>query len=313
MKNISIIVPHFNGWERLSELLKTIPNNSKIETIVVDDKSKDARIKLKEFQKKFPDVIFLENNSRKKGAGTARNIGLNQAVGKWLLFADSDDKFSNNWVSKVEKYINSKYDIIYFNPTSFIEDSSEESERHKQYEHYVLEYLNNKNKYQELRLKYEFIVPWSKLIRHKIVRENEINFEEIMHSNDILFSAKVGYYAKEIMVTKENIYKVRESKGSLTSSVNEKIFKERFAAWINYVTFIKENLSSEDFKLLNLSALPLLSKVYENDLGMQNYFYVIKNSLKKEIPIVDKRILKPTLVWNLLKKKIAQKRTKASK
>lgn len=307
MKNISIVIPHYNGWKELSELLKTIPSDTGIETIVIDDKSENALIKLKEFKKQFPDVLFLENDSKKKGAGTARNIGIKKATGKWLLFADSDDKFSDDLLSKIEKYFDSKYDIIYFTPNSFIDKSNEKSGRHRQYERFVLEYLSNKDRYNELKLRFEFVVPWSKLIKNKIVKDNNIKFEEIMHSNDILFSAKVGYYAKEITATEENIYIVRESKGSLTSSIDETKFKQRFNAWMDYILFIKASLTSEDFKLINLSALPLLSKIYENNLGTQNYFYVIKNCIKKNIPIIDNRVLKPKIFFELLKEKIAKK------
>lgn len=121
MKEISIIIPHYNSYKKLERLLKSIPlDNLKVEVIVVDDNSKDEEI-YKNLQLEFKNVIFLKNKSSNKGAGGARNEGLKIASGKWLLFADADDYFESGAFKKVFSNIDKKEDIIYFKPTSVYE------------------------------------------------------------------------------------------------------------------------------------------------------------------------------------------------
>src|SRR5699024_10975347 len=142
----------------------------------------------------FPNVTFLKNDINKKGAGAARNKGIKYSKGEWLLFADADDKFLQSLDKKIKPYLDSKYDLIYFPPASFTDKKNYKSRRHTQYVEYINDYKVSKNTTSELRLRYKFVVPWSKMIRSSIVKKNNILFEEISVSNDILFSAKVGYY-----------------------------------------------------------------------------------------------------------------------
>lgn len=57
MKDISVIIPHHNSWQKLNELLNTIPLNDDIEVIVIDDNSEDQENKLSEFSTKYPNFI----------------------------------------------------------------------------------------------------------------------------------------------------------------------------------------------------------------------------------------------------------------
>ncbi len=115
---ITIIIPYFNTLDSTLELLNSIPNNPNIEIIIVDDKSE---IKIDEsLLRIFPDrrIIYLENKTNKKGAGTCRNIGIRNASGKWIIFADSDDLFVQDFYDLIEVYFSINYDVVFFPPTS---------------------------------------------------------------------------------------------------------------------------------------------------------------------------------------------------
>lgn len=287
MKSITIIIPHYNSWSKLLELLETIPKRKEFQVIVVDDNSDNYTENLSSVFSAYPGVEVYINESANKGAGAARNLGLKYAVGEWIVFADSDDLFTFNFFDIIKKYLSTEYDIVYFSPTSFIEDTDIISTRHIQYEKYINLYLDNKNKFNELKIRYFFLVPWSKMIKNKLIQSNNIKFEEIIVSNDILFSAKIGYFAENIKTDRSTIYKVRENKGSLTSVINEKRFKERFNAWVDYVKFLKINLKKTDFKELKVSALPQLYQVYKNNLGRKLYFFIIRKCICNNIPIIN--------------------------
>src|SRR5699024_10739558 len=89
----------------------------------------------------------------------------------------------------------------------------------------------------------------------------------------------------------------REREGSLTNKTNEQKFKERFSAWLNYIIFLKQKLSKEDFDKLNVSSIPQILSVLNNKLGVKNIFYVIDSCLKNDIPIFDKRLIDPIFLY----------------
>lgn len=287
MKNISIIIPHCNSWQKLNELLNTISFRNDVEIIVIDDNSDNQEIKLNEFSFKYPQVIFKKNYSNNIGAGAARNVGLSHATGEWVLFADADDLFMRDFYTIIKKYFDSVYDIIYFTPTSFIDKTNELSSRHAIYEELVTNYIYNPTKTSELNLRFNFHVPWSKMIRRKLIVDNQITFEEIMYSNDILFSGKTGYFAKLIEASEEVIYSVRESDRSLTSTIDDKKFKIRFDAWVDFVDFIYKNLNAEEIKSLRISAIPQLLQIYKNKLGLKSLIYIFIESFKYKIPLLN--------------------------
>lgn len=303
LKKLSIIIPHFNNWNYLEILLNSIPLNQYIEVIVVDDHSKDSSDYIDYFQNFHPDVIFLQNESGMKGAGSARNTGLKYATGDWILFADSDDVFLKENFVKIYSLLHSNYDLIYFTPTSFIQNTNKSSNRHKPYLRYIYDFLKERSMKNELRLRYKFSPPWSKLIRKEVLDKNNIFFEKIMYSNDVLFSAKVGYYAKSVHAINSTIYAVRQSSKSLTSYINESIFDIRFDAWLNYVIFLKEHLPKREYDLLNVSVIPMLKIIKDNKLNKMKYLEVIKKSKKNNINLMDKRLLNPIFVLKLIKKR----------
>lgn len=96
---ISIIIPCYNDAEFIeqainSALNQTYPNK---EIIVVDDGSnKDTKAVLKRLEQKIDKLITQENS----GQSRARNNGIKQAKGSFILVLDSDDYFENSFCEK---------------------------------------------------------------------------------------------------------------------------------------------------------------------------------------------------------------------
>ncbi|MGJ9458088.1 glycosyltransferase family 2 protein [Oceanobacillus sp. CF4.6] len=268
---LSIIIPHYNSVKTLEKLLNSIPSLDNIEIIVIDDKSTiDSKIYNQlTVSQEYKHVSFLYNDTNKKGAGVCRNIGLKHMTGKWVLFADSDDFFVEGFYQTIEKYFDSDNDVVFFSPTSMEVDSKIKSNRHIDYEKKILDYIKSKDRISELKLRYEFPVPWSKLIRVSLIKENKIQFDEVIASNDIMFSAKIGYYSKKIDATDEVIYCVTKGKGSLTNNTSETVFDTRLKVRINYCDFVKSKLSAEDQKVINLSGRAMLLFSITYKLGIK--------------------------------------------
>ncbi len=257
---ISIIVPHYNTPDSLLRLIGSIPVRDDIEVLVVDDNSdipdvtfEELRLKLSE----FPHVQLFLNDSGVKGAGASRNVALRKAVGKWILFADADDFFLEGLYDKLLPYLESDYDMVYFPPTSMDEATGKVSSRHLYYMDLVNSYYNNPSVKTLTALRFGFCTPWSKLVRRSIFYENNISFDEIMVSNDIMCITKCAYYSNSVKAADGTIYCVTRGAKTLTSKKIEENFDTRIDVLIRRYCFLKHNLPTKEFKYTNIERLAL--------------------------------------------------------
>jgi len=250
---LSIVIPHYNKIELLKTLLSSIPDNDKIQVIVVDDYSPvDVKVQYYQLKNEYDQnkYLFLENQSGIHNAGAARNIGLKHVEGDWLLFADADDYFVKGFYEAVSEYFDKEYDLVYFKSTSIYLDTGEPSIRHLSYNNRVDSYLEKSNRKYEIQLRANWDVPFAKLIRTKIVKENNIQFDEVTIANDKFFSTKIGFYAKKIDACDKIIYCITRNRGSLTTKFDLKSFEIRANEEIKLNNFWRENLSRQDFNYI---------------------------------------------------------------
>ena len=157
----SFVIPHHNTPDLLQRLVNSIPQREDIEIIVVDDNSdvdKKANVKR-------PDVktIFIGKDDT-KWAGHARNVGMDAAVGKWLLFADSDDFYKPNFINVLDEYKDYDFDILFFNIDSVDTVTLNPINRGKFLQKYIEQYDGTKD--HENTLRYFVYFPWCKMINH---------------------------------------------------------------------------------------------------------------------------------------------------
>ena len=95
---LSIIIPHKNSIRLLERALLSAPISESVEIIVVDDHSHTSE-RANVLAPAFPSVIFLNNRNANRGAGAARNMGLEHSKGEWIIFLDADDYFEAGFSS----------------------------------------------------------------------------------------------------------------------------------------------------------------------------------------------------------------------
>lgn len=118
----SIIIPHYDIPDLLMRCLKSIPVSEEIQVIVVDDNSPDADTYLERYPELSRPYLEFIRTIKGGGAGYARNVGLDHAKGKWLLFADADDFYVDNMYEIITSYIGSKADVICFKKESVLSE-----------------------------------------------------------------------------------------------------------------------------------------------------------------------------------------------
>jgi len=90
---VSVIVPVYNTAQYLNRCLDSIINQSldEIEILVFDDYSTDESVNIIHgFLKKSNKIVFIQNDEN-VGLGAIRNLGVQRANGKYIMFVDSDD------------------------------------------------------------------------------------------------------------------------------------------------------------------------------------------------------------------------------
>lgn len=102
---LSIIIPYYNRPEYIKKLMDKLSTQltDEVEVIIVDDCSPTPL--------DYPNVIRLEENSG--GASIPRNIGLDNAKGKYIVFIDSDDLVSDDYIQTILNKTKEEWDYCY--------------------------------------------------------------------------------------------------------------------------------------------------------------------------------------------------------
>lgn len=220
MINYTFIIPHRNTPDLLYRCLNSIPQRNDIQIIVVDDNS-EAEKKPHIFRSDVK-IIFL-GQSESKGAGHARNVGLREASGRWLLFADADDYYVDGFIEYLDNYINSDIEVLYFGADSVDSNTLKQANRTNNLNEILKRYVDNGCNLDEV--KYKVKAPWFKMVRYEFVKKHDIKFEEIIKGNDILFTYLIGFCSSKFHVTDKILYVCTYSCNSMTyTKYNKSVF-----------------------------------------------------------------------------------------
>ena len=226
MLNYSVIIPHKNVPHLLSRCLCSIPRRDDIEIIIVDDNSSMEFVNFDEFPGKDDKNVTCLFSKDGRGAGVSRNLGLQYAKGKWILFADSDDFFEPNAFEEFDRYKDSEADVIMFKVTSKYSDDLDKNGEREYYNPYIDAYLDDKIDAIHLLLK--SVSPWAKMVRRVFLESCDISFEESFLANDVFWTSQLAINMKQLVVSMAQVYCVTCREGSLVKKRDEKALYIRY-------------------------------------------------------------------------------------
>ncbi|GAY77999.1 beta-1,3-glucosyltransferase [Sporolactobacillus inulinus] len=102
---ISIIIPMHNVEKYIATTLQSIIDQSinNVEVLCIDDHSEDnTQVIVSSLSKRYPFIHLLKNKNN-LGVSESRNLGLDRASGKYVMFVDSDDKLESNMLELMYK------------------------------------------------------------------------------------------------------------------------------------------------------------------------------------------------------------------
>lgn len=223
MPKVSIIIAAYNTEKYIRTALDSIFNQTleEIEVIVVDDGSTDSTKDIIEsFRKKY-EFKYISHSTNKK-LGQARNEGIKNATGEYIMFVDSDDYIIPTAAEELyNEATDDNADIVIFD--------------------YVLKRLN-KNKRELVSTNFEDgqIIPREvalkellmqkngikgyacmKFFKTSLIKENNIMFDDRLSTlEDVLFSFIAFFYSEKVKYVNRYLYYYYKRLGSNTNQIN---------------------------------------------------------------------------------------------
>ena len=278
---ISIIVPVYNVEEYLEECLESIRKQTyqDIEVILVNDGSTDGSHAICERYCQM-DKRFRLINQKNQGQSVARNRGVKESLGEYIMFVDSDDVVSLGLLEQLMKYMSDGIDIVECNRTEAIQCLNEEKK-----DIHVKEFDSDEALYQC----FNHGVSWSpvaKLYRREIVEK--VPFLENLIYEDFytgIVSLKyihkmrkinyIGYYYR--YHTSSTMNQKYSEKNLDIFKVGEKLLEEfREDNWLPYVGNMLFLVGIGHFKKYNIRVGHPYYQLYVD--AIDNYFEIAKKS-----------------------------------
>lgn len=257
---VSIIIPIYNNADVLERCINSIiaQEYPSIEVIFVDDGSTDHCVEiLDDISKKNSNVIVLHTDNH--GVSHARNLGLDKAHGKWIMFLDADDTLCDNAVQKAVDYAEKfQCDTVCFNaykitttktskmkdiyPDGCIVDSTKK-----------IELLNalydspSENYFGEY-----FRACWGKLLSSEIIQKNSIRFpEDLKIGEDAVFLSDYFFYSRKVLFCNQFIYNYYLTPASATGCYKNNLISMQKTEFIYlYKTLEKYGIKNDNLKTL---------------------------------------------------------------
>jgi len=238
MIDVTVIVPVYNVEQYLARCLQSLVeqdyDKNKIEILVIEDKSTDKSKEIVEqYAKEYSFVTpkYLEKN---QGVSHARNIGIKEAQGDFIMFCDSDDYYEKNTISKFMEIVNTKN-------VDFVMANYYISYENKDIKVDVSNYFSKDMITKKEIISYMILTSCSKLIKKSIFIDNNIYYpEDIKRCEELTVIPIVAYLAQKPIFIDETLYHYYQRKVSVSNN-NVGKRKEEFDFFdITFERFIEQ-------------------------------------------------------------------------
>ncbi|WP_455498854.1 glycosyltransferase [Coprobacter sp.] len=228
MLEISIIIPVYNAESYIERCLQSITTSvvpeGSYEIIAVDDSSSDGSLLLlQKLEEELPQLHVYHR--RRSGPGGARNLGMNYAKGRYIMFVDADDYINTDSFSRLVSLLISQYDqdIIGFDYLKVDTDGNE-----KPYSNQLFPYCREMTGAEYMNMQQPLGVLWGYLFNRKFILKNNLKFQEKIAHSDEDFVSRVFCVAETVTFLPVLIYYYCYNSESIINKSGEGLEENRF-------------------------------------------------------------------------------------
>ncbi len=245
----SIVVPVYNVEPFLRQCLDSLicQTYDDKEIIIVDDGSTDGCAEIcDEFASAYDGVSVIHQNNQ--GLSAARNAGMANARGEWIVFADSDDWVEPDFLELLQAHIlASKTDLCHVSYDVVNELGDDINEKNTENNDLIYSFPNEKQRFDfYFEIMMQTVRVWGSAYRRNIIEEYGLQFvdTEKVYSEDLLFNFQYILHARSVVYAKDVLYYYRKREGSLTdiTGFEKRLIRTEYLAEIAYDTVLTEDL-----------------------------------------------------------------------
>lgn len=286
MVDLSIIIPMYNVEQYLPRCVNSVKclniKPYSWEMILINDGSPDNSFQVAhKLTKDLKNITII--SQKNKGLGGARNTGINNASGKYVLFLDADDLLDVNNVKQcIQAAFKDHLDILEFG-AAMIKENKE-----------VLKNIQAKSEQVSNGIDYQETIDYSGSACNKLYALDfllifNLQFMEKIYGEDFEFNTRAFFYAKRVKAIDIIAAYFVQSPNSITRNKH----KETKAKYVeDYIKIIKSlhnfkgELNRLSYKQLNYLESQI-SKVTVN-----SFWFLIKNRFGISAILNHKKYLK---------------------
>ena len=210
----SIIIPVYNVEPYLRECLDSVLNQTfgDWEAICVNDGSTDhSEMILEEYAPK--DARISYSSKANGGTSTARNVGMKEAKGEYIVFLDGDDWLELNALQVIDNRLNGE-EILCFSGRRYFENTKSYHPAdhlvNKTY-HSGMDYYNE-NALERRDFSFDCVV--LRVYQRRFLMEHHLFFDDDVSYEDDLWVPQTLYNARSVSVISDALYVYRIRQGS---------------------------------------------------------------------------------------------------
>lgn len=270
MKLISIIVPIYNSENYIERCVNSLINQTykNLEIILINDGSTDNSIKLCEaFAKKDKRVKII--NKENEGVSIARNIGIENSHGDYIMFVDIDDWIDNDTIEQM-------YNVVKKENVDIVKCNSVNEFLSKKTYNLIADEISNirmvDNKYKIEILKIlsttsKLNVVWGQLVRKDII-EN-IRFESnIGYGEDLLFNVQCLKKCTSMYFLNKSLYHYYINQDGICRDYSKQVLDKKIQDVLYIYPQILDIVNSWDNKFEKQISGKFIKELLENILRM---------------------------------------------
>ena len=245
MVKLSIVIPVYNVEHYLDECVSSLYNQDiheeDFEVLLIDDGSTDNSLSIaKQWAEKHGNVrVFHQEN---QGQGPARNLGIDNAIGDYICFVDSDDWLTGGKLGNVlEIAFKENLDIIYFGITVERSDGS----------FCAVPTFRRKNSVIKGEEYLFSSIPvgsvWGAFYKHSLICKHDLRFMRGITHEDVPFAHHVLAYAQRILVSDIFAYNYRYNPHSTDRSREVSKIKKGILSNFHVAKYLRDLSKKEEF------------------------------------------------------------------